>query len=581
MKVRLKNPKIEENYGEELLHLRGIEDVDTFLHPDNSCLQTYEQLTNIKAGVELVASLPENARIALIVDSDTDGYTSAAILYQYLAQIQPNWIIDYFLHSGKGHGLEEHWETLRDAEIDLLIVPDAGSNDSQYIDEIQTPTLVIDHHILESEHISKYMTLINNQISPQYKNKALSGAGMAYQFCRALDDYYDINRADDYLDLAALGICSDMMSGLEIENQYFWHDGFKHVKNPFFRELARKQAYSITGSVSPSDKEIMECLNPTTVAFYITPLINALIRVGTQWEKEQMFEAFIDGDAFVPSTKRGAKGTMDHRATEVARFCANARNHQNKILEDAMFQVEQKIFNYDLLNNKILFVRLDEEDFPSELNGLLAMKLSAKYKHPTIVARLGEDGYIKGSIRGLNNSELISFKDYLDSTGLCEYVQGHDNAAGISIIKSNLTALHDKANQDLAQFDFKSNYFEVDFARHALDKDLALLVVDLDKYTDCWSQNNPQPLIYVNGLHITKKDVQIMGKNKDTIKIMRNGVAYMKFFAKELIQQFNEIDGDIKVELVGKANLNEWNGTVTPQIFIDQIEVEKDDPLAF
>ena len=581
MKVRLKNPKIKENYGAELLRLRGVEDVDKFLNPDISCLQSYAQLTNIQAGVELISNLPENARIAIIVDSDTDGYTSAAIMYQYLARLQPNWIIDYFLHNGKGHGLEEHWEALRDTDIDLLIVPDAGSNDSQYVDEIQVPTLVIDHHLLENENISPYMTLINNQTSPDYHNKALSGAGMVYQFCRALDDYYDVDWADDYIDLAALGICSDMMSGLELENQYFWQTGFNRAHNPFFIALARKQEYSITGSVSPSIRELVEALNPTSIAFYITPLINALIRVGSDWEKHQMFEAFVDGDRFVPSTKRGAKGTMEHIAVEVARLCSNARTHQNKILDDAMFQVEQKIFNYDLLNNKILFVRLDEEDFPSELNGLLAMKLSQKYKHPTVVARLGEDGYVKGSIRGLNNSELISFKDYLDSTGLCEYVQGHDNAAGISILKSNLTALHDKANKELAQFDFKSNYFEVDFARHALDNDLALLIVDLDKYTKCWSQNNPQPLIYVNGLHITKKDIQIMGKNKDTIKIVRNGVAYMKFFAKELIQQFNEIQGSIKVELVGKANLNEWNGTVTPQIFIEQIEVEEDDPLAF
>ena len=55
---------------------------------------------------------------------------------------------------------------------------------------------------------------------------------------------------------------------------------------------------------------------------------------------------------------------------------------------------------------------------------MIAMQLSQKYKRPTIVARLNPQGYVRGSIRGLSNSELSSFKEYLDSTGLFEYVQG-------------------------------------------------------------------------------------------------------------------------------------------------------------
>ena len=54
----------------------------------------------------------------------------------------------------------------------------------------------------------------------------------------------------------------------------------------------------------------------------------------------------------------------------------------------------------------------------------MAMQLSAKYKKPTIIARLNDEGYIRGSSRGINNSELESFKDFMDSTGLFEYTAG-------------------------------------------------------------------------------------------------------------------------------------------------------------
>ena len=213
------------------------------------------------------------------------------------------------------------------------------------------------------------MTLINNQESPRYKNKNLSGAGMTFQFCRALDGAFNEDLAYLFIDLAALGVCADMMSGLEIENQYLWRQGFQFLNNYFFLTLARKQAYSITGETNPGDYELTKALNPTSVAFYIVPLINAMVRMGSQAEKERMFEAFIDGHKMIPSGKRGAKGTMEEIAVESTRECTNARAHQNKFLDDITGVLEQKIFKHDLLENKILFIRLDEEDFPSELNG--------------------------------------------------------------------------------------------------------------------------------------------------------------------------------------------------------------------
>lgn len=85
MKVRLKNENIKKDYGRELLRLRGIEDVDTFLNPKiSTCLESYNDLDNIDKGLELVILAKQNTRVGLIVDCDVDGYTSAAIIYQFL-----------------------------------------------------------------------------------------------------------------------------------------------------------------------------------------------------------------------------------------------------------------------------------------------------------------------------------------------------------------------------------------------------------------------------------------------------------------------------------------------------------------
>lgn len=566
MQYRLVNENFKNNYGTSLLHARKVKDIGLFLRPTEECLQNPKYLSNIDRGANLLIDTIENGgtSILIIVDSDVDGYTSAAIMYQYLDDRFPGLNLKYRLHSGKQHGLEDHIEDLVNEDWDLIICPDSSSNDIEYHERLHCPVLVLDHHELDCE-VSANAIIINNQISPEYGNKDLTGAGVAYQFCKYIDRLLgtEFANADNYIDLAALGICGDMGSMLELENRYICYTGFRNVKNPFFKAILEKQSYSTGGKV-----------NPTTVAFYVVPMINAMIRVGTMEEKTRLFEAFIHGNEMIPSGKRGAKGTLERAAVESVRECTNARSHQNKILDKNVEKFEARIAKYGLLDNRVLFVRLEDGDeLPAELNGLLAMKLAAKYKRPTIVARLNPQGFDRGSIRNVNNCALTDLKQFLNDSGYFEYVQGHANAAGCSILDSDLRAFHEYANKELEGIDFGEDVYDVNFVRAAADPDIEDMVFDLSKYEDTWGQNNPEALIYIHDLNITKDDYQIMGKNKDTLKITKFGVAYMKFFAKDLIQKLNELN-EIKINLIGKPNLNEWGGSFTPQIFIEAYEVE-------
>lgn len=585
MKTKLVNPNFKEKYVLNLLRARGIHDPDEYIEPTEECLQTPSDLENIERAEKLLKKIIKSRqKILIIVDCDNDGYTSATIIYNYLKDVDNTLEIDYLLHEGKAHGLQDHINNLMDEgkNYGLIILPDSSSNDYVYheqLKEINCAILVLDHHLTDTE-LSDNAVVVNNQLSPRYKNKELTGAGVVYQFCRYLDKTWNLSYADKYMDLAAWGIIGDMGSMLELENRYIVKEGLKNINNKLLWALMEKQAYSITGAMSPSKQQLIDAMNPISVAFYIVPLVNAMIRVGTMDEKRRLFEAFIDGDKMIPSGKRGAKGTMERAGVEAARECSNARNRQNKSLETAMDKTEIKIHKYDLLENRVLFVRLDEEDtFPSELNGLLAMKLSAKFKRPTIVARLNEEGFNRGSMRGLNQSELVSFKDFLTESGMFEYVQGHDNAAGCSIPNSRLSDFHKWANEALIGIDFGENCYEVNFDRIAADDDLADIICDIGAYNGIWGQGNPEPMIHISDINITMNDVQVIGKNKDTVKFEKFGIAYMKFHAKDLIEELNK-HPDMKIEVVGRANLNEWGGKVTPQIFIEDIEV-KDNALGF
>lgn len=576
MKFNLTHENFKEDYGRKLLLARGVKDIEHFLKPDESCIQSPFDLDYMGAGVSILerALASDAPTFALVVDSDVDGFTSSSIIYQYIKSIRPDAFINYYLHEGKQHGLSDVVEKITDDNekhnYNLVIVPDAGSNDFDYIEqlkEINLPVLILDHHIVEEDtHFSDNAVIINNQLSPKYKNKSLSGAGVTYQFCRAYDMSYGLDNAKKFIDLAALGIDADMMSMLEPENQYFMHFGFSNVNNFFFQVLLEKQAYSMNGEV-----------NPISVAFYIVPMINAMIRIGTMEEKNRLFLAFIDGHSLVPSHKRGAKGTMEQVAIESARECTNAKAHQDKFKKEAVDRLEIKIFNNNLLDNKILFVRLDDDDnFPAELNGLVAMQLSAKYKKPTIVARLNPEGMVRGSARGLNQSELKSFKNYLGDTGLFEYTIGHDNAFGISIPNSKLSKLHELANEQLGFIDFDENVYDVDFVRTGRDSDLSDLIIDLSNYSDVWGQMNSEPLVAITDMVINKSSISIIGKNKNTVKFSYNGVTFIKFFANDLIEKIEQWpESTLNINIVGKANLNSWMGQITPQIIIEDYEITK------
>lgn len=140
--------------------------------------------------------------------------------------------------------------------------------------------------------------VINNQFG-DYPTKSLCGGAMVLKFCTYIDELLGTNNADKYIDLAALALISDMMDIRDFETIEYIRQGLANINNPFFQAMVHKQEYSLRDGLSPIG-----------IAFYITPYINATIRVGSQEEKQIMFEAMLDmySEDLIPSTKRGCKG---------------------------------------------------------------------------------------------------------------------------------------------------------------------------------------------------------------------------------------------------------------------------------
>lgn len=51
----------------------------------------------------------------------------------------------------------------------------------------------------------------------------------------------------------------------------------------------------------------------------------------------------------------------------------------------------------------------------------------------------------------------------------------------------------------------------------------------------------------------------VIGNNKDTLRFEVNGVTYVKFKCKDLIDSLPS-SGDIYINIVGRGNVNRWGG---------------------
>lgn len=414
----------ENNYENEKLTTietvlvnRGIklEDIPHFLNTTDDDILDPLLLKNMEQGLKmLIKHIKNNDKILIQIDCDCDGYCSSAILINFLYKFFPSFVINnisYRLHEGKEHGLI--FETIPD-DIGLVIAPDSSSSDyevHQKLAEKGIDVLVLDHH--QSDKESEFACVINNQIC-DYPTKSLCGAGIVYKFCQYFDLVAESDLANEFLDLVALALCGDMMDQRDFETQHLIKKGLKNIKNDFFKTMCDKNAYSLG-----------DIITPIGVAFYVVPYINAVIRMGSQEEKLILFESLLDFKAteMIPSTKRGCKGQLEKRVEQACRNCTNIKKRQTDARDASLNVIEQKIKNKNLLDNKILLIKLSEEDNVNpNIRGLIANQIMSKYQKPVMMLSLNPETMCwEGSCRGYG---IDSFRDFLKYTELTEYQAG-------------------------------------------------------------------------------------------------------------------------------------------------------------
>ena len=565
------------NYICQYLKSLGIKDCDllSFIDkPRESDQDMPTDLLNIEEACRVAfTALQQGVKPFIVVDSDCDGYTSSSILINYLRRRFPSAQIGFALHPGKEHGI-----VLADIpdEYGLIFVPDAGSNNYEEQKALIAQgkkVIVLDHHDVD-HYEDTGAILVNNQFSPRFSNKFLSGAGIVYMFIKQMDAMFfpsnPIHR--DYLDLAAIGIIADAMNMTTLGNNYIAYYGLAQIHSPFIRAVAVKQSRGIKNP---------DRLTKIDVAFYIAPVINGVIRSGTTEDKETVFKAMSNenSDETFETVWRGV--TRNENLYEyAARLAANAKSRQDSNKRKSFEWLCSKIKAEGKDKDNLIIVTLDEAESKNvspTITGLIAMELVKEFNRPALVLRKtqfeGRDVY-GGSGRNGNFYGLNDLKAFLQRNNAF-YAEGHPNAFGAFLLPDQVDKIREAANTQLNASSFEIVY-EVDYMfKDKYDIDFEMLY-QMACHDDLWGNSLPQPRFSFT-IDYDKTDVIIMGKDRSSVKIKCGQLSFVAFKSVALAEKLMATPYGTAT-IVGRPQLNDWQGNTTLQVVIDDIDIVEREP---
>lgn len=602
MKYKVLNKNYDLISENELLDIllknRGVENPKEMLSVNKSAIHNGMLLKNMDRGLNMLHwHIENNSKIHIIDDVDNDGLTSATIMDNYILNINPNIIITHLMNENKVHGIVI--KNLEGYDFNLLIVPDAGSNDIKQCKEVietrDVDILILDHHKIEE--VNPHAVVINCQ-DGQYPNTTLSGAGVAYKFIKEYDKKYGFNFAENNLDLVAMGIIGDSMDLRNYETRYLAMEGLKTINNEFMKQFLIKNKV-LDG----------ETINFEFIGWKIAPFINAVTRIGTAEERMDLINAFL-GKEETKEYQPRRKHKEDPKPEIIIqtlqecmiRETTNIKARQDKLVKKSMEELAEIIELQKLNNNKVIMVNATDI-LEKSFSGLVANKLASIYKRPVIILKQikkeietkeikkrgkkkKEEVIFGGSFRSYDLFPVESLMNVLRSIDTFIMLGGHPNAGGFKIKGNKIQETQDKLNEMFKDIDIEDVYmvdYEIPIGRL---KEKHILQVG--RWENIWGNTLKKPIFAIVNVVLNVENIQLLGEKRNIIKFEKqigsNKIVFIKTFAGEEVYNkmimknhtgLSKKNNKVKLDIIGKFTLNKWNGNEFPQVEIIAFNVEK------
>lgn len=524
------------------MHFKDDKEIEKFLKPKRTDFYNPFFMPDMEKAVSRITkALKNNENITIFGDYDADGITSTTILKRFFHDINKECNVYIPNRLNEGYGLNKNAiKKLSEDGTNLIITVDCGITaieETKYAKELGIDIVITDHHESGEEIPDAEAVVDCKRKDNKYPFRELAGCGVAFKLTQALCKNLELNenQALKYLDIACVGTISDVVPLVD-ENRVIVKLGMlllKQTKNLGLKQIINNAHFKEFNSMS--------------VAFGITPRINACGRLGHQDEALELF-------------------TTDNqeKATELAKKM-DEYNIQRQLEEKRIFDEAITLLQEEAQTKCIV---LGNENWNPGVIGIVSSRITEKFYKPSILVCFDKD-IAKGSGRSIEGFDLhkalMECDKYLTNYG------GHSLAAGLSLNTKDFEKFKNMINE-YAEKNIKDEDLipTINIDLKLEDSQLNIEDVEELKLLEPFGQSNEEPIFMITNLKVVSIKTLSDGKH---LKLYLKNQNYLDAIGFNLGERANELKIGDTIDIVGNLNINEFNNTKKVQMLLKDFKI--------
>ena len=535
----------------KLLSLRGVKSFDeakTFFRPSLEMLHDPFIMKGMDKAIErIITAISKHEKVLIFGDYDVDGTTSVALVYSFFKKYIKE--MRYYIPDRYAEGYGISFKSIDYAEennYSLIIALDCGIKANDKIDYANSKNIdfiICDHH-LPGDKIPKAVAVLDpKQNDCPYPYKELAGCGIGFKLAQAFCIQNGINEQEvfEYLDLVVTSIAADIVP-ITGENRVLAHFGLKQLNadpRPGLKALL---------ALNKQEKE----LDINTLVFTIAPRINAAGRI------EHGSKAV---ELLISNTDEATAFSKKINETNLLR-----RDIDISITDEAYETLDRDPIT-PFKKSTVLF----NPTWHKGVVGIVASRMIERYYKPTIILT-ESNGMATGSARSVKDFDVYTAIE--NCSHLLEQFGGHKFAAGLSLKTENIKSFIDAFEHEV------SRTIKPEMLVPTVEIDLEILLDDIDdKLIRILNQfaphgpHNMTPVFCSRGV-LDTGFAKLVGNNHLKMEVYQPNTKLTKIEAIGFNKGdfLNFFKRNIPVDIVYKIKVNEFRGTTSIQLMIDEIK---------
>ena len=528
------------------MHFKDDKEIEKFLKPKRTDFYNPFLMPDMEKAVSRITkALKNNENITIFGDYDADGITSTTILKRFFHDINKECNVYIPNRLNEGYGLNKNAiKKLSEDGTNLIITVDCGITaieETKYAKELGIDIVITDHHESGEEIPDAEAVVDCKRKDNKYPFRELAGCGVAFKLTQALCKNLELNenQALKYLDIACVGTISDVVPLVD-ENRVIVKLGMlllKQTKNLGLKQIINNAHFKEFNSMS--------------VAFGITPRINACGRLGHQDEALELF-----------TTDNQEKAT--ELAKKMDEYNIQRQLEEKRIYDEAITLLQEEAQTNGITN----CIVLGHENWNPGVIGIVSSRITEKFYKPSILVCFDKD-IAKGSGRSIEGFDLhkalMECDKYLTNYG------GHSLAAGLSLNTKDFEKFKNMINE-YAEKNIKDEDLipTINIDLKLEDSQLNIEDVEELKLLEPFGQSNEEPIFMITNLKVVSIKTLSDGKH---LKLYLKNQNYLDAIGFNLGERANELKIGDTIDIVGNLNINEFNNTKKVQMLLKDFKI--------